>query len=190
VVNQLVFADPTNEEATSLLADAYEQMGYQATSAAWRNFYLAGAQELRNGVAILSNPNAGSADTLRAMSMEEFLAYIAILIDARKADGKFIRLGLDLKADTHYEAESYNLRLKNCVLVFTETTKLDEMPYADATITTTRSELNRVISGEIDFADGLNDGTITLSGPDPDAALQFAAVLVAPFNPWFNIVTP
>ncbi len=123
MVNQLVFADPKNDKAKSLLADAYEQMGYQATSAAWRNFYLGGAQELRNGVAILSNPNAGSADTLKAMSMDEFLTYICILIDARKAEvlkDRAIQLELVLTEEAPYGAESYSLRLKNCVLVFTE----------------------------------------------------------------------
>ena len=193
VVNQLVFADPKNDKAKNLLADAYEQMGYQATSAAWRNFYLGGAQELRNGVAILSNPNAGSADTLKAMSMDEFLTYICILIDAKKAEvlkDRAIQLDLVLTEEAPYEAESYSLRLKNCVLVFTELKKLTIKPNPDAIITTTRNELNRVISGEIDFADGLNAGTITLGGPDPQAALEFASMLAAPFNPWFNIVTP
>lgn len=49
MVNHLVFADPKNQAARDLLGDAYEQMGYQAESAPWRNFYLTGAQELRFG---------------------------------------------------------------------------------------------------------------------------------------------
>ncbi|MEZ5228969.1 MAG: alkyl sulfatase dimerization domain-containing protein [Acidimicrobiales bacterium] len=49
VVNHLVFADPTNERARELQADAFEQLGYQSESATWRNAYLTGAQELRNG---------------------------------------------------------------------------------------------------------------------------------------------
>ncbi len=195
VVNNIVFADPNNHEAKDLLADAYEQMGYQATSAPWRNFYLGGAQELRNGVAILSNPNAGSADTLAAMSMGEFLTFICILIDVEKAMKahqimKTIRLELNLTGDVRYKKERYTLRLKNCVLVFA---KLDDKalpPEPDARITTTRMTLNKVISGEMDFADGLNEGTITIGGPKPKAALLFASTLVAPFNPWFNIVTP
>ena len=192
VVNQLVFADPNNEQAKNLLADAYEQMGYQAESAPWRNFYLGGAQELRNGVAILSNPNAGSADTLKAMSTAEFLTFVCILVDAAEA-AKLkapIELLLDLKAEGDYGAESFSLRLKNSVLVFTDVSKKAVKPNPDAIITTTRNELNRVISGEIDFADGLNAGAITIGGKNPQAALEFAGVLVAPFNPWFNIVTP
>ncbi|HEX4303825.1 MAG TPA: alkyl sulfatase dimerization domain-containing protein [Rhizomicrobium sp.] len=190
VVNQLVFADPTDEDAKHLLADAYEQMGYQATSAPWRNFYLGGAQELRNGVAILSNPNSGSADTLAAMSMDEFLAFVCVLIDAKKADGVFVEFVLNLEADERYEAHMYSLRLKNSVLVFAEIEDRTAIPDVQAVVTTTRLVLNRIIGGEIDFADGLNDGTVTIGGPRPQAVLVFAATLVAPFNPWFNIVTP
>ncbi|MED5324492.1 MAG: alkyl sulfatase dimerization domain-containing protein, partial [Pseudomonadota bacterium] len=50
LLNHLVFADPDNEAAKNLLADAYEQMGYQAESGPWRNFYLRGAHELRRGI--------------------------------------------------------------------------------------------------------------------------------------------
>lgn len=189
-VNNLVFADPTNLAAKALLADAYEQMGYQATSAPWRGFYLTGAQELRNGVAILPNPNAGSADTLAAMSMEQFLAYICILIDADKAADVFVELRLDLNPDDHYkDAETYVLRLKNAVLVFTPYDDRAEAPKVDATLTTTRSTLNRIIGGEIDFADAINDRSLKIRG-DSGAVTLFGSVLVAPFNPMFNIVTP
>ena len=49
VVNHLVFAEPSLREARELQADALEQMGYQAESGTWRNAYLYGAHELRNG---------------------------------------------------------------------------------------------------------------------------------------------
>ena len=49
LVNHLVFADPTNTAARELQADAFEQLGYQSESATFRNAYLMGAQELRNG---------------------------------------------------------------------------------------------------------------------------------------------
>ena len=49
VLNHLVFANPENQEARNLLADAYTQLGYQEESAIFRNIYLTGALELRNG---------------------------------------------------------------------------------------------------------------------------------------------
>jgi alkyl sulfatase BDS1-like metallo-beta-lactamase superfamily hydrolase len=57
VVNHVVFADPDNQAAKDLQADALEQLGYQAESGPWRNFYLTGAKELREGVAKLPTPN-------------------------------------------------------------------------------------------------------------------------------------
>ena len=70
VVNHVVYADPENKAARSLQADALEQMGYQAESGPWRNFYLTGAKELREGVQKLSAPSTASPDTIRAMSLD------------------------------------------------------------------------------------------------------------------------
>lgn len=60
VVSKIVFADPGNLEARNLEADALEQLGYQAESGPWRNFYLTGAQELRNGVVKGPTPNTAA----------------------------------------------------------------------------------------------------------------------------------
>ena len=51
VMDQVVYAEPANTEARALAADAFEQLGYLAESATWRNAYLLGAQELRDGLA-------------------------------------------------------------------------------------------------------------------------------------------
>ncbi len=50
VLKHVVFANPDNADAKNLLADSYEQLGYQAESGPWRSVYLQGAYELRNGV--------------------------------------------------------------------------------------------------------------------------------------------
>nr|VUD30989.1 hydrolase [Raoultella sp. NCTC 9187] len=55
VTSKVVFADPQNQDARNLEADALEQLGYQAEAGTWRNFYLTGAQELRNGRAEAAN---------------------------------------------------------------------------------------------------------------------------------------
>lgn len=49
LLNRLIFADGANAPAKRLLADVYEQLGYQAESSTWRNGYLTAAAELRNG---------------------------------------------------------------------------------------------------------------------------------------------
>ncbi|MED5787660.1 alkyl sulfatase dimerization domain-containing protein, partial [Enterobacter hormaechei] len=75
VMNKVVFADPNNKAARELEADAFEQLGYQAESGPWRNAYLTGAQELRNGVKRMPTPNNASPDAVRGMSTEMIFDY-------------------------------------------------------------------------------------------------------------------
>ncbi|MCD3069644.1 hypothetical protein GFJ91_24015, partial [Salmonella enterica subsp. enterica serovar Enteritidis] len=75
-----VFADPNNQNARNLEADALEQLGDQAESGPWRNFYLTGAQELRNGVVKGPTPNTASPDTVRALP-----AFSPLICTARKS---------------------------------------------------------------------------------------------------------
>ena len=72
---------PDNQAARELQADALEQLGYQAESGPWRNFYLTGAQELRHGVAKLPTPNTASPDTVRAMSTDLFFDYLGMRLN-------------------------------------------------------------------------------------------------------------
>src|SRR5262249_6373677 len=69
-LKHVVFADPSNRDAKELLADTYEQMGYQAESGPWRAEYLMGAYELRNGIPNLPVANTASPDTIKAMPPE------------------------------------------------------------------------------------------------------------------------
>ncbi|MEM1139813.1 MAG: alkyl sulfatase dimerization domain-containing protein, partial [Pseudomonadota bacterium] len=65
--NHIVFTDPTNEPARQWLASAYEQLGFQAESGAWRSYYLAAALELREGVPDVGDPQLGNQDFLKAV---------------------------------------------------------------------------------------------------------------------------
>jgi alkyl sulfatase BDS1-like metallo-beta-lactamase superfamily hydrolase len=96
VVNHVVFADPDNQAAKDLQADALEQLGYQAESGPWRNFYLTGAKELREGVKELPTPNTASPDTVRAMSPEMFFDYLGVRLDSAKAADAAMTLNVDL----------------------------------------------------------------------------------------------
>ena len=86
VANHLVFADPANTAARELCADALEQMGFAAESATWRNAFLLGAQELRQGVAHVKRRNI-SRDMLSALPLQLLLDYFAVRLDARQAEG-------------------------------------------------------------------------------------------------------
>jgi alkyl sulfatase BDS1-like metallo-beta-lactamase superfamily hydrolase len=86
VMDQVVFADPSNQEARSLAADAFEQLGYLAESSTWRNAYLLGAQELRSGVRAGARSVPGvSAEMLHAMPIALVFDYLGTRVDGPRA---------------------------------------------------------------------------------------------------------
>lgn len=82
---KVVLTDPGNEKARLLTADAFEQLGYASESSVWRNAYLQGAYELRNGVDP-GRVRLVKKDFARGMSSDELLKYIAILTDYDKTE--------------------------------------------------------------------------------------------------------
>lgn len=94
VVDHLVFAQPENEAARALQADTLEQLGYQAESAPWRDFYLTGAQELRQGPAALGRGVGANPAFVRAMSPPMLLDLIGVRLDGPRADGRRLRIDL------------------------------------------------------------------------------------------------
>jgi len=83
-LNHLVFAKQGGQPAKDWLAATYEQMGYQSESGAWRSYYLAGAQELRGGLAARDAVNPGSADVLRSVPTRTLLDAMAVRFDGSK----------------------------------------------------------------------------------------------------------
>ena len=181
VVNHVVFADPSNQEARDLQADALEQMGYQSESGPWRNFYLTGAKELREGVVKLPAPSTASPDSVRAMSLDLFFNYLGVRLNGPKAGDTTLTLNFEF-TDTQEQAV---LELANGALnhLLGQTTE-----EADATVTLTRGALDRVIVGEKTLADEVDSGEITV---DPDSApLEKLVSLLDTFEFWFPIVEP
>ena len=87
-MNQVVFADAANRAARELGADALEQLGYQAEAGPWRDAYLVGAVELRNGLPRISGISTANADTIRALGTGQFFDYLGVRLNAGKAEGK------------------------------------------------------------------------------------------------------
>ena len=105
VVNHVVFADPTNVEARRLQADALEQLGYQAESGPWRNFYLTGAQELRHGSpGEIPMRRRAMAD---ALSVEQVIDILGVRIEAEAI------VGLDIAIDLTVDGEQHVLGVAN-----------------------------------------------------------------------------
>src|SRR5262245_55562404 len=93
-MSHIVFADPSNKAARQLGADALEQLGYAAESATWRNAYLLGALELRQGLAATAARAPVSPDVLRAMSLEHVFDLLGVRLNGEKAEGRRIVLNL------------------------------------------------------------------------------------------------
>lgn len=181
VVSKVVFADPNNEAARHLEADALEQLGYQAESGPWRNFYLTGAQELRNGVQKLPTPNTASPDTVKAMSPEMFFDYLGVHIDGEKAANAKAVFNIDLGSD----GGKYKLELENGVLNHTAGAEAKD---ADATITLNRETLNKIILKEETLKQAVDKGEVKVTGNG--AKLDEMLGYMDKFEFWFNIVTP
>lgn len=180
VVNHVVFADPENRAARKLQADALEQLGYQAESGPWRNFYLSAAKELRDGVKELPAPTV-SPDSLGAMSLDLLFDYLGVRLNGPKAEGKKITLNLDF-TDVN---EKYILALENGALNHS-IDKQAENP--DATIITTRKALNQILTGQANIQQQIGSGETTIHGKIEALGELFS--LMDKFNFWFNIVTP
>lgn len=181
VTNNIVFADPSNKEARNLEADALEQMGYQAEFGPWRNFYLTGAQELRNGVVKGATPNTASPDTVKAMSPEMFFDYLAVHINGEKAANAQAVFNVDLGAD----GGKYKLELENGVLNHSADAQASK---ADASITLNRATLNKIILKEESLQQAEEKGDVQISGNHAKFD-EFLGYLDS-FDFWFNMVTP
>jgi alkyl sulfatase BDS1-like metallo-beta-lactamase superfamily hydrolase len=180
VVNHVVFADPSNKAARELEADALEQLGYQAESGPWRNFYLSGAQELRNGVAELPTPNTASPDTVRAMTMSMVLDYLSVRLNREKAGEASARLNFDLGG-----SERYFVEMANGVINHTPGMQASD---ADATVTLSKDTLTNILLRTTTLDEAVEAGDVKISGND--AKLKEMVSYLDNFEFWFNIVTP
>ncbi len=103
--SKVVYVYPEYQEARILCADAFEQLGYIAESSIWRNAYLMGAYELREGVDRKKKIGFRSYDMLQCMSVDMLLKYIGILFDNHTADRRDVRFRLDVKSKITSRAE-------------------------------------------------------------------------------------
>src|SRR5882724_1141232 len=113
-LSHVVFADPANAEARQLGADALEQLGYAVESATWRNAYVLGALELRQGVPATVARAPVSPDIVRAMSLELFFDYLGVRLNGEKAEGRRIVINW-VFSDLD---RCYVMNLENCALTY------------------------------------------------------------------------
>ncbi|MBW2231868.1 MAG: MBL fold metallo-hydrolase [Deltaproteobacteria bacterium] len=180
-LNHVVFADPENKKAKDLLARTYEQMGYQAESGPWRNFYLSGAKELRDGVVKTATPNTGSPDIVRNLGLETYLDYLAVRLDHPKAAGRYMTFNITLPD----VGEKFVISVENGVMNYT-LGKHAKKP--DAAVTLDRAVLDDINLGQTSFDQAVADGKAKITGNS--AKFDEFLSLLDRFEFWFNIVTP
>jgi len=179
IVNKLVQAEPDNRDAKDLLADIFEQIGYQQENPGLRNSFLAGAYELRSGIPQGETASSSSPDVVRAMSTELFLNFLAIKMDSRKVEG--LRFTLNLV--TPDNGEKFLVELENATL-----TNIPGFQAAkpDLTLTINRSDLELTMTGAKTLEQQLKDGTAKAEG-DVSILGALAAAMVE-FDPRFEVM--
>ncbi|MDP9807802.1 alkyl sulfatase BDS1-like metallo-beta-lactamase superfamily hydrolase [Rhizobium tibeticum] len=179
ILNKLVYAEPDNQEAKDLLADTYEQMGYQFESPSLRNSFLAGAKELRDGVIAVKAAKAGSPDFVRGTSTELFLNYLGIQMDSRKAEGMHFKINLS----TPDNGEKFVIEMSNATLTTIAGYQADD---ADLTVTIDRRELEDVMIGTAKLSDKVSAGKAKMEG-NPQVLAQLGSTMVT-FDNWFEVL--
>lgn len=175
ITKELVFADPSNQKARNLCADALEQLGYQAESGAWRNAYLMGAAELRKGnLSGLARTANGLGSAMKEMTVDMLLDYISILTDANAAQNDDVTLNL-IVTDVN---EKFYVTRKNGILL---SYSGENRPDAQATVTCKRLQLLALMQGQ-------QAGQVQVSG---DAtALKRLLAYASKFEKTFNVIEP
>lgn len=181
LLKHAVYADPGNQQARELQAQAFDQLGYLAESAAWRNVYLSGALELRAG-----GPDEGFArsrlvEMLAHAPIERFLDAMAATLDGVAAADSDLRINLQF-SDRN---EAYALWIENAVL---HHRRVDSLPPADATLTLTHRFFLRMITGEAGAASLLTSSETQINGSTLSLASFFGMLDKAPGT--FGLIEP
>jgi alkyl sulfatase BDS1-like metallo-beta-lactamase superfamily hydrolase len=185
VVNHVVFADPSNRDARLLQAATLEQLGYQAESGPWRDFYLTGAQELRNGTPSGKSAGAANADSVAAMTTGMLLTWLGVHVNGPDAaEAGNLSFTLQVVGD---ESPLWDVGLSNGALYATAGRAA---PDPDATLALPRPALARLVltPNAQTLAELEADGTTQVGGDR--SAVERLLSLCDTFNLWFGIIEP
>ena len=178
ITNALVFADPANQDARYLCADALEQLGYQAESGAWRNAYLVAALELRNGTENYPQTGRiGVGTTAQGMDAQTMLDYMGIMLDAEKLADRSFTVHLKLEGD-----DDYLLKIHHGVLLYYRGAPEEG---ADLTLSTVRAGILAIANGDSESIEKL----VTVEGGDQTLFTTLCESMTAPAL-YFHIVEP
>ena len=157
ILNKLVYTEPQNQEAKDLLADVFEQIGYQQESPSVRNSFLAAAYELRNGIPGGASPKTTGPDMIRAMTTGLWLDFLGIRLDSKKAEDQAFKINLV----TPDNGEQFVVELSNGTLTNIQGFQASD---ADLTVTIDRSDLVQTMMGAVTFDEQISSGKAKLEG--------------------------
>jgi alkyl sulfatase BDS1-like metallo-beta-lactamase superfamily hydrolase len=178
----LVAANPEHQASRDIQAEIFQQLGYQAESGPWRNFYLVGAEELRNGIHHTELLNTASSDMVAEMTADMLLDYLAIRLNGPKAAAFHVQAHLYV-TDT---GERFFLDVRNGVLHHSQSV-------TDETGSVTL-RVDRKTLAALTYADptGLREacehGAAQIGGDYAKLVDLFS--LFDTFSGWFDVVVP
>jgi alkyl sulfatase BDS1-like metallo-beta-lactamase superfamily hydrolase len=181
VMNHAVFSDPAHQGARDLLSAAYEQLGYLAECATWRNAYLFGAQELRLGIPSLPNRQRLTIETLAALASAQVFDLLGTRLDSTAAEDLHIVIAVNFTD----RAEHHLLNLENAALTHIAA---DPGTLAQLTITTTRPVFDQILLKALAPPDAIKSGALAFTGDITRFAALFSLFVETGLD--FAIVEP
>ncbi|MCL9780677.1 MBL fold metallo-hydrolase [Vibrio sp. S4M6] len=179
LLNNVTFSDPHNMQSRYLEADAMEQLGYQAESALWRNEYLTGAKELREG--IKPGPTPDTTEMTANLPMKDFLSYLAVTVKPTKAMGMDTRVNIKVSGDKDYALHLSNSVLKSYVN--------KHYSHPDITVTLSEQAYKNMMAKKTTLKQEIQQGNVKVSNIQKFD--KFMGVFDTMHNDrWFGIVTP
>lgn len=180
LLNHLIFAEPDNKQAKALQAEVFTQLAYQSENAIWRNEYLSGAKELRDGVPAIPVSSTLDSELTARIEPEALLDYMGVALNGPKANNKTLHFNWQVS-----EGSTYGIALNNSVIVYHK-----NKPFNDPAFTLTSDVVNfsHLLTKATSLNDAMRNKSVELKG-NPDACEQLLS-LIDVFPSMFNIVTP
>lgn len=180
VMRHMVYADPSNTEARHLAADAFEQLGYASEAATWRNAYLVGAQELRQGP-LGPRPAVLDPEMVRAMRATDVFDVLGTHVNGPRAWSREVVVNWTLTG----RSEQVAVTLRNGALTHVAGARAAN---AGASVTLSRETFDAIVLGQQSLAEAVKQGAATLAGDLAAATLLFE--VLDRFDAGFSIVEP
>lgn len=181
LLNHLVFADSDSGQGRALLANTYDQLGYQAESGPWRDVYLTAAYELRHGIPGQVVEMSKLVEMLKRTPVDKFFQSMSVRLDGPKAQGVERSVAINF-SDLD---ESYLLKVKNSVMHYEQSSAPAS---ADASLTLSHGLFVRMLTGDVGLRETLTSDELRVDGSVVDL-VRFFALFDTPDGS-FNIVTP